>query len=160
MAMRALFPGSFDPVTNGHLDLIARLAALMDEVVVGVAINAEKRPLFTVEERVSLLCEVCRPWSNVRVDAFAGLVVEAAQTVDADLLVRRVRNDVDLAHEQQMAYANRALPGIETLLLPASPEWALVSASLVRELARYGRIDTLYVPAPVADRLRARYQKS
>lgn len=156
--MRALFPGSFDPVTNGHLDLIARIVPLVDTVVVAVAINCEKRPLFSEDERVALLQEACRVWPTVCVQAFSGLVIDAAQLAGADLIIRGVRSSVECDRELQMAQTNRALAGIETLLLPASPSWSFVSSSLVREIARFGGEVAPYVPALVAERLRQKYQ--
>jgi len=157
--MRALFPGSFDPVTNGHLDLIARLVSLVDEVVVAVAVNPEKIPLFPEEERVELLSEACRPWPAVRVERFTGLVVDAARQCAADLIVRGIRGVAESDRELQMAQMNRAQTGIETLLLPASPAWAFVSSSFVREIARFGGEVAPYVPAPVAARLYEKYRK-
>jgi len=158
--MRALFPGSFDPVTNGHLDLIARLATLVDEVVVAVAVNPQKVPLFSEEERVDLLREACRPWPAVRVQAFTGLVVEAAREYGADLIVRGIRGSADADREMQMAQFNRAMTGIETLCLPASPAWAFVSSSFVREIARFGGEVAPYVPPPVAARMRDKYRQA
>lgn len=158
--MRALFPGSFDPVTNGHLDLIARLTTLVDEVVVAVAVNPQKVPLFSEEERVALLREACRPWPTVRVQAFTGLVVDAAQECGAGLIVRGIRGSADADRELQMAQLNRAMAGIETLCLPASPAWAFVSSSFVREIARFGGEVAPYVPAPVAARLREKYRQT
>ena len=156
--MRALFPGMFDPVTNGHLDLIARLSSLADDVIVAIAVNPEKRPLFTDEERATLLREACRPWPSVRAQTFAGLAVDAARQFNADVIVRGIRGSAEFDREWHMAQMNRAMTGIETLLLPASPSWAHVSSSLVREIARFGGDVTSYVPAAVVIRLRALYQ--
>ncbi len=158
--MRALFPGTFDPVTHGHLDLIGRLATLADDVVVGVAVNLAKQPIFTDDERVALLREACQAWPNVTVQSFRGLVVEAARQVEADVIVRGIRAGSEYDHEQQMAQMNRAMTGIETLLLPAGPQWVFISASLVREIARFGGDVSPYVPAAVATRLRAYFQQS
>jgi pantetheine-phosphate adenylyltransferase len=154
--MRALFAGSFDPVTNGHLDLIRRLAGLVESLVVAVAINQHKRPLFTADERVALLVELCHPWSNVQVQAFSGLIVDAARATGVDCIVRGIRSDGEFAHEMQMALANRALAGIETLLLPASPDLSFISSSLVKEVASFGGDVTPFVPVVVAERLQAR----
>lgn len=153
--MRALYTGSFDPVSNGHLDVIRRVVPLLDSLVVAVASNAEKRPLFTTEERVALLAEVCREWPTVEVRAFHGLMVEAAREVGARCIIRGIRSGAEFDLEMQMAQANRALTGIETLLLPASPQWAFVSSSLIKEIARYGGDISPYVPAIVAQRLQA-----
>ena len=152
--MRALFPGSFDPVTLGHLDLIGRLCGLVDSVVVGVAVNSDKQPLLPEAERIALLREVCAPWPRVEVQAFRGLVAEAARAVRADVIVRGFRQSEELAREVQMAQMNRALTGIETLLLPASAAWGFVSSSLVKEVAHFGGDITAFVPAVVAARLR------
>ncbi|MHB0939336.1 MAG: pantetheine-phosphate adenylyltransferase [Armatimonadota bacterium] len=158
--MLALFPGSFDPVTNGHLDLIARVVALVDEVVVAIAVNPEKVPLFSEEERVELLREACRPWPTVRVQAFSGLVVDAARACGAGMIVRGIRGGADADREMQMAQLNRAMTGIETLLLPASPAWAFVSSSFVREIARFGGEVAPYVPPTVAARIREKYRQA
>lgn len=157
--MRVLFPGSFDPVTNGHLDLISRVVTMADSVVVAVAVNPDKRPLFTDDERVSLLREVCQPWPSVQVHAFRGLVVEAAHFFAADVIVRGIRNSAEFDREVQMAQMNRAMTGIETLLLPTNPAWAFVSASLIREIARFGGEIAPYVPSHVAACLQKRIQE-
>lgn len=158
--MRAFFAGSFDPVTNGHIDLIGRLATLMDAVVVAVSINPEKRPLFTDDERVALLTAVCEPWPNVVVRRFTGLVVDAAREVQATILVRGIRSAEEWAREVQMAQMNRALSGIETLVLPASPALTYISSSLVKEVARFGGDISPFVPAQVAERLYARLRQA
>jgi len=158
--MRALFPGSFDPVTNGHLDLIARLVTLVDDMVVAIAVNPEKSPLFSVEERVELLREACRPWPVVQVQAFTGLVVDAARACGADVIVRGMRGSADADREMQMAQLNRAMTGIETMLLPASPAWAFVSSSFVREIARFGGDVAPYVPPTVAATIRDKYRQA
>jgi pantetheine-phosphate adenylyltransferase len=154
--MRALFTGSFDPVTNGHLDLIGRLVRLADHVIVGVATNPAKSPWFSVEERLALLRAVCAPWPTVAVARLDGLTVDAARALGADVLVRGVRGPEDVAYELGMAQANRALSGIETLLLPTDPALGFVSASLVREVARFGGDVTPFVPADVASAIAAR----
>jgi len=157
--MRILFPGTYDPVTNGHLDLIGRLVPLAESLVVAVAINLEKRPLFSDDERVEMLKAACRAWPTVEVRAFRGLVVDAARQVEADLIVRGIRSSAEGDRELQMAYTNRALTGIETLLLPASPGLAYVSSSLVREVARFGGDITPFVPPEVAERMYARLRE-
>lgn len=154
--MRALFAGSFDPVTLGHLDVISRLAGMLDALVVAVAINPDKHAMFSIEERVTMLRDVCQPWPNVDVQAFSGLVTEAARDLEVGCLVRGVRGAVEFAREEQMALANRALTGIDTLLLPASPHLSFISSTLVKEVAAFGGEITPFVPAVVAQRLRQR----
>ncbi len=154
--MRALFTGSFDPVTNGHLDLISRLTRLTETVVVGLAVHPARRPWLTVEERLALLRTVCAPWPTVTVVRLDGLVVDAARALEVNLLVRGVRGAGDLAYELDMAQANRALGGLETLLLPADPALCFVRASLVREVARFGGDIAPFVPPAVAAALAAR----
>lgn len=153
--MRALFSGSFDPVTNGHLDLIGRVAPLVEMLIVAVAINTEKRPLFSEEERMALLRDACRAWPNVRVERNCGLTVEAARVFAADVIIRGFRNVLEGERELEMARVNRQLSGIETLLLPASPQWATSSSSLVKEIARFGGDVSSLVPGAVAERLQA-----
>lgn len=157
--MRALFAGSFDPVTVGHLDVISRLTGLLDSLVVAVAINPEKRSLFSIDERMAMLREACRHWPHVEVRAFTGLVATAAHDVGADCLIRGVRGSDEFAREEQMALANRALTGIETLLLPASPQVSFISSSLVREVAAFGGDILPFVPAHVAEQMRQRMAK-
>lgn len=153
--MRALLTGSFDPVTYGHLDIIRRAASLVDSLVVAVAVNAEKRSLFSLETRVELLRTVCREWANVEVSAFEGLVVDAAREVGAHIIIRGIRHASEFDGEMQMALVNRTLSGIETLLLPASPQWAYISSSLTKEVARLGGDISAFVPPVVQERLQA-----
>jgi pantetheine-phosphate adenylyltransferase len=150
--MRVLFPGSFDPVTNGHLHLITRLVGLMETVIVGVAENPSKQPWFSMEERVTMLREVCAAWPNVEVISYRGLTVEAARSLGAEAIVRGVRNAVDCASEVEMAHITRMLGNIETLFLPAAPEWTFVSSRMVREIATYGGDIAGLVPATVLTR--------
>lgn len=154
--MRALFAGTFDPVTLGHLDLINRLAVMLETVVVAVLVNPEKHPVFTADERVEMLSEVCHPWPNVSVRAFQGLAVVAARDAGADCLVRGIRGADEYPGELRMAMANRALTGIDTLWLPASPQVSFISSSLVREIAGLGGDITTLVPAALAEQIRAR----
>lgn len=151
--MRALFAGSFDPVTNGHVDLIGRAAVIADSVVVAVAVNIAKRPIFPDEVRVAMLREACQGWPQVTVVVFHGLIVEAAREFGADVLIRGVRASDDFAKEYQMAQVNRALTGIETLLLPASPQLSFLTSSLIKELIRFGGDVSSMVPPAVCARL-------
>lgn len=147
--MRALFPGTFDPPTNGHLDLLARLVNLCESVVVVVGVNGGKKPLFSVDERVKLLRECCQQWPNVEVISWAGLMVEAAHSVQAQVIVRGVRDSSELASELAMAQLNRELGGIESLLLPARAELIAISSSAVKEINTAGGDVTNFVPPMV-----------
>ncbi|MCL6516438.1 pantetheine-phosphate adenylyltransferase [Alicyclobacillus sp.] len=155
---RAVYPGSFDPMTNGHLDLIRRVAPLFDEIVVAVLNNPDKRPLFTADERVALMAEVLRPWQNVRVDAFSGLLVDYVRTIGADVILRGLRSGADLDAEMPMALMNAHLfPEAVTLFVPTSPAWSFVSSSLVKQVAAGGGpLDDL-VPPAVASALVAKH---
>ena len=156
-AVTAIYPGSFDPVTNGHLDLIARAAEIFDQLIVAVTQNPEKEPLFAVKERVEMLESLTFEWKNVEVDTFNGLLVEYARGQDARVIVRGIRAVSDYEYELQMAMMNRKLePDIETVfMLPAEP-YSYLSSRLVREIARLGGSVKDLVPPIVAERLRAK----
>jgi pantetheine-phosphate adenylyltransferase len=156
MGLTALCPGTFDPVTNGHLDIIERVARRFDALVVGVLDNPAKQPLFGVEERVSLLKEVTQGLANVEVDAFSGLLVDYARGRGADVVVKGLRAVSDFEYEIQMAQMNRSLSGLETLFVTAAPQWSFLSSSLVKEVASFGGDVADLVPAVVAERLRDR----
>ena len=149
---RAVCPGSFDPVTHGHLDIIGRTAALADEVVVAVGSNVAKQGLFTVEERVAMLEAACAEWANVSVTTFTGLLVDFCT---AHRIGQGVRT-ADFDYELQMAQMNRRLTGVDTILLPTDPRWSYVSSSLVREVATLGGDVSGFLPPAVADRTTAR----
>ena len=153
----AIYPGSFDPVTNGHLDLIARAAEIFDQLIVAVTQNPEKEPLFAVKERVEMLESLTFEWKNVEVDTFNGLLVEYARGQDARVIVRGIRAVSDYEYELQMAMMNRKLePEIETVfMLPAEP-YSYLSSRLVREIASLGGSVKDLVPPIVAERLRAK----
>ena len=138
MGLTALCPGTFDPVTNGHLDVVRRAAGMFDGVVVAVLENPSKAPLFTVQERSALLQEALREQPNVRIGAFGGLLVDYARTQGADLIVKGLRAVSDYEYEIQMAQMNQRIGGIETLFLATSPKWSFLSSSLVKEVARLG----------------------
>lgn len=153
----AIYPGSFDPVTNGHLDLIDRGAKLFDRLVVAVLQNLEKDPLFTVPERVEMLREVTRPWANVEVDVFGGLLVGYARHRGAQVLLRGIRAISDYEYELQMAMMNRKLePNIETVFMMPSVKYSYLSSRLVREVARLGGPLKDLVPPLVEERMRAK----
>jgi pantetheine-phosphate adenylyltransferase len=153
----AIYPGSFDPVTNGHLDLIERASKLFGRVVVTVARNAEKAPMFTLSERVEMLREATQPFPNVEVDTFEGLLVDYARKLGARVLVRGIRAVSDYEYELQMALMNRRLePQLETVFMLPAVEYSYLSSHLVRELAVLGGSLNGLVPSAVEQRLRAK----
>jgi pantetheine-phosphate adenylyltransferase len=153
----AIYPGSFDPVTNGHLDLIERGEKMFDLVIVGVLSNVEKQPLFTVPERVEMLREVTKRWSGVEVDVFDGLLVEYARKRGAGVILRGIRAVSDYEYELQMALMNRKLePRLETVFMLPGESYSYLSSKLVREIARLGASLDGLVPPVVEERLRAK----
>jgi pantetheine-phosphate adenylyltransferase len=153
---RAVCPGSFDPVTNGHLDIIGRAARLFDEVIVGVLINQSKSGLFTVEERIDMLREVTSSYDNVRVASFRGLLVDFCQAQRASVLIKGLRAVSDFDYELQMAQMNIGLAGVETLFMPTNPLYSFLSSSLVKDVAKWGGDVSAHVPDLVHEALRAR----
>jgi pantetheine-phosphate adenylyltransferase len=153
---RAVCPGSFDPVTLGHLDVIGRAAGLYDEVVVAVGSNISKSALFTPDERVVMLRESCSAWPAVEVTVFSGLLVDFCAAHDVDVIVKGLRSGADYDYELAMAQMNRRLSGVDTAFLPTAPELAFVSSSLVREVASLGGDVTPFVTPTVLDRIAAR----
>lgn len=153
---RAVCPGSFDPVTNGHVDVINRAAALYDELVVAVLVNPGKAGLFSVEERMELLREAVTELPNVRVDSFQGLLVDYCTAHDVPVIVKGLRAVSDFEYELQMAQMNRELAGIETLFVPTAPQVGHLSSSLVKQIAQFGGDVSRLVPKAVDDRLRER----
>ncbi|MHB0913695.1 MAG: pantetheine-phosphate adenylyltransferase [Armatimonadota bacterium] len=144
---RAIYPGSFDPVTNGHMDIIERAANLFDEVVVAVAVNIGKDPLFAIEERAEMLRRACEHLPNVRIDRFTGLLVHYAAEKDARFLVRGLRALSDFEYEFEMALMNRRLDkGLETVFMMTSAEYSYLRASIVKEVASFGGSVTGLVP--------------
>jgi pantetheine-phosphate adenylyltransferase len=138
MGLTALCPGTFDPVTNGHLDVVGRAASTFDAVVVAVVENPSKTPLFAVAERIALLEEAVRHLGNVRVGAFGGLLVDYARAESASVIVKGLRAVSDYEYEIQMAQMNQRIGEIETLFMATSPKWSFLSSSLVKEVARLG----------------------
>ena len=153
---RAVCPGSFDPVTNGHLDIVARAATLFDEVIVAVGVNASKNRLFSPEERLDMLREACAGWDNVRVDGFTGLLTDFCLAHDVHAIVKGLRAVSDFDYELQMAQMNSSLAPIETVFVPTSPEWSFLASSLVKEVATFGGDVSGLVPDFVLARLTAR----
>lgn len=154
--IRVVCPGSFDPVTNGHLDIIGRAAKLHDEVVVAVLRNPSKSSLFTADERVELLREVSKDMPNVRVAKFNGLIVDFCRANDVSAIVKGLRAVTDFDYEMQMAQMNYNQAGIETLFMTTNPLYAFLSSSLVKEFASYGGDVASLVPEPVLRRLTER----
>ena len=146
---RAVCPGSFDPVTLGHVDVVTRAAALFDEVVVAVAVNPAKQGLFTVDERMELLADVLGGLRNVRVDSFGGLVVDYCAAQGASALVKGLRSETDYAFELPMAQMNRHQTGVDTVFLATDPRFGYVSSSLVKEVARGGGDVSAFLGAEV-----------
>ena len=160
MTRIALYPGSFDPVTNGHEDLIRRSVALADKLIVAVAVNGAKSPLFSVDERVDLLREVLDGVPRVQVRSFEGLLADFARAVGASMVVRGLRAVSDFEYEFQMALMNRKLhQELETVFLVPDLNLTFLSSSLVREVARFGGDVTPFVHPVVAKALRARFEK-
>jgi pantetheine-phosphate adenylyltransferase len=153
----AIYPGSFDPVTNGHLDLIERGAKIFDRLTVGLLRNFDKDPLFSLDERVEMLREVTRPWPNVEVDVFSGLLVEYARLRGANVILRGIRAVSDYEYELQMALMNRKLnPSLETVFMMPALSYSYLSSRLVREIAQLGGPIAGLVPPAVEERLRAK----
>lgn len=147
----AVYPGSFDPVTNGHLDIIRRGAALFDRVIVAILHNPSKQGLFPVDRRLDMLRRVCADLPNVQVDSFQGLLVDYIRQTEADVILRGLRSTTDFESELPMAQLNRSMfVKAETLFLPASPQHLCTSSSAVREIGRFGGDVTPFVPSCIA----------
>jgi pantetheine-phosphate adenylyltransferase len=150
---RAVCPGSFDPVTNGHVDVINRAAGLYDELVVAVLVNPGKAGLFPVEERMDLLRDAVSDLPNVVIDSFQGLLVDYCREHDLPVIVKGLRAVSDFEYELQMAQMNRELAGVETLFVPTAPQVGHLSSSLVKQIAQFGGDVSRLVPKAVLDRL-------
>ena len=153
---RAVCPGSFDPVTNGHLDIVQRASTLFDEVVVAVGVNKSKNRLFSAEERIEMLRQACAGFDNVRVDGFEGLLTSFCEEHDIHAIVKGLRAVSDFDYELQMAQMNASLADVETVFVPTSPEYSFLASSLVKEVATFGGDVSGLLPAFVHERLVAR----
>jgi pantetheine-phosphate adenylyltransferase len=153
---RAVCPGSFDPVTNGHIDIVSRASMLFDEVIVAVGVNKSKSRLFSPEERIDMLAEACRQFPNVKVDGFTGLLTTFCQERDVHAIVKGLRAVSDYEYELQMAQMNSSLAEIETVFIPTAPEYSFLASSLVKEVAMFGGDVSGLVPDFVRTRLVAR----
>ena len=161
----ALYAGSFDPVTNGHLDVVRQAAGLCDRLVLAIGVHPGKSPLFSVGDRLEMLEETCGPvaqkaGAKIQYTTFSGLVVDAARQAGATLLIRGLRDSTDFDYEMQMAGMNEAMaPGIQTVFLPASPAVRPITATLVRQIAGMGGDISSFVPSPVATRLKKKFSR-
>jgi pantetheine-phosphate adenylyltransferase len=154
---RAVCPGSFDPVTNGHLDIVGRASKIFDEVVVAVGVNQSKNRLFDAAERITMLREACAEFPNVRVDGFTGLLTDFCQRNEIGAIVKGLRAVSDFDYELQMAQMNASLaPRVETVFVPTSPEYSFLASSLVKEVATFGGDVSSLVPGFVLERLTVR----
>jgi len=157
---RVVCPGSFDPVTNGHVDVITRAANLHDEVVVAVLLNPNKTPLFSAEERVEMLRDACAKLDNVRVERFEGRIVDFCKANDISAMVKGLRAVTDFDYEMQMAQMNYNQAGVETLFVITNPLYAFLSSSLVKDFAKFGGDVSGLVPEVVLDRLNQRLREA
>ena len=156
MGLAALCPGTFDPITNGHLDIVRRVSGYFDPVVIAVLENPAKEPLFTVEERVTMLKEAVSDLDGVEVESFSGLLVDYARRRGVGVVVKGLRAVTDFDYELQMAQMNRGIGPVETFFVPTSPQWSFLSSSLIKEVVRFGGDASGLVPPMVLDRLRER----
>lgn len=152
-----LVPGSFDPPTKGHLDVIERCAGIFDRVVVAVVSNPSKAPLFSDDERKALLEEICAEWENVEIDSFSGLLVDFASVKSVDVIVKGLRAMMDFDYEIQMSQMNRHLSGIVTMFVATKPEYGYLSSSLVKQVSGLGGAVDSLVPDAVARALKERF---
>jgi len=156
----AVYAGSFDPVTNGHIDLIDRASKLFQSVVVALGVHPTREPLFNIDERLALLREVAKPYHNVKVDSFDGLLIDFCRAVGARVIVRGLRAATDFEYELQIAHANADLmPEIDTIFLPTRTNYGFVSASLVRDIAIHGGDVSRYAPEVVIAALAKKHKK-
>ena len=156
---RAVCPGSFDPVTNGHIDIVSRASLLFDEVTVAVGVNKSKHRLFAVEERIDMLAEACRDFDNVKIDTFDGLLVDFCKKHGIHAIVKGLRAVSDFDYELQMAQMNSSLAGVETVFIPTTPVYSFLASSLVKEVATFGGDVSSLVPPHVLQRLTTRLEE-
>lgn len=154
--IRAVFPGSFDPITNGHLDVVRRGTKLFDKLIIAVGRSPLKEQLFTPDERVKMIKELVSEMPNVEVESFEGLTVDYAARKGADVILRGLRNLTDVQYEFQLAMTNRAVAGVETVFIMTSEQYGFVSSTLIREVAGLGGNVSSLIPQTVYDRLRKR----
>ena len=155
-----IYPGSFDPITFGHLDIIKRSTKIVDELVVGVLVNSAKKSLFSIEERVSMLEELLKDYDNVRVESFGGLLVDFAKEKKASIIVRGLRAVTDFEYELQIAQMNRTIYGeIDTMFLTTSLEYAYLSSTIVKEVASYGGDISHFVPESLIPKIYDKFKK-
>lgn len=158
MGKRAIYPGSFDPVTFGHLDIIDRSSKIFDEIIVGVLNNRQKNPLFSVDERVSMISGLVRKYPNVRVDSFDGLLIDYAKEISADIIIRGLRAITDFEYELQIAQTNRVESGnLDTIFLTTSLNYSYLSSTIVKEFASYGADISKFVPPEVIPLIEQKY---
>lgn len=156
----AIYPGSFDPVTFGHIDIIKRASAMVDKLIIGVLRNSAKTPLFSVEERVNMLREVTKGIDNIEIRSFEGLLIDFAREMDAHIIVRGLRAVTDFEYELQLAQTNKTVyPEIDTLFLVTSVEYSYLSSSVVREVASYNGDISKFVPSCVTEMLKDKFNE-
>lgn len=153
---RVVCPGTFDPITLGHLDIIKRASSIFDEVTIAVMVNQTKKTLFTVEERIEMTREVTSQYPNVKVDSWSGLLVDYCKNNNIAIIVKGLRAVTDFDYELQMSQVNLQLQGVETLFLSTAPAHSFLSSSLVKEIASYGGDVSSYIPAILLERLKSR----
>lgn len=155
----AIYPGSFDPVTRGHLDIIARASRAVDKLIIGVLVNSAKHPLFTIEERVTLIRECVKEYPNVEVQSFGGLTVDFARQNHAGIIIRGLRAVTDFESEMQIAQTNHIIcPEVDTMFFTTSLEYAYLSSTIAKEVASYGQDVSRFVPDPVAHAMKAKLE--
>ncbi len=156
---RVVCPGSFDPITHGHLDIIGRASEIYDEVVIAVLVNREKSSLFTVAERIEMINETVKGFNNVTVDSWSGLLVDYCRANSISAIVKGLRAVSDFDYELQMAQMNQELAGVETLFMATRPQYSFLSSSLVKEIATYGGDVSAHLPKTVLDLMQTRLTK-